>query len=119
MAEVGDKPKQKNWKRKIRGGTVMKSPSKLFDMMNNTSKEKLLSQKSSIDEGLVDPSQYLDLFAMATQVFISKKDYFSEVKHMDSGDEVERRPPCNIGKENEMKCKLDDGEFIHNFWVII
>ena len=109
MAEVTAN-QTKSWKRRMRGGTVMKSPSKLFDMTRNTSKEKMKSQKVSIDEGLVDPSNYLDLFAMATQVIGSKKDYFSEVKMIAEGQEIERRPPCNLGKERESKCRLDDSK---------
>ena len=108
MAEATTKHKERSWKRKLRGRTISKTPSKLLDMMSKSSKEKLKSQKLSIDEGLVDPSDYLDLFAMASQVISAKTDYFSEVKMMAEGEEIERRPPCNFSKEKESKCKLDD-----------
>ena len=90
----------------------MKTPSKLFDMTKITSKDKMKMQKTSIDEGVVDPSNYLDLFAMATQVIGAKKDYFSDVKMMAEGQEIERRPPCNLSKEKESKCRLDDSKSI-------
>ena len=115
MAEASTKHKERSWKRKLRGRTITKSPSKLLDSMSKSSKEKMRSQKLSIDEGLVDPSEYLDLFAMASQVISSKTDYFSEVKMMAEGEEIERRPPCNFTKEQESRCKLDDSKLFVDY----
>ena len=94
----------------MRGGTVLKSSSKLFDMTKKSSKERMNSQQISIDEGLVDPSNYLDLFATAAQVIGAKKDYFSDVRRMSQEQEIERRPPCDLSKEKESKCRLDDSK---------
>ena len=113
MAEATTKNKQKSWKLKLRGGTANNTPSELFDAMIKFSKEKL-TQKLDIDEGLVDPSRYLDLFSMATKVISAKTDYFSSVKMITEGEEQENKPPCNLSKERESNCKLDQSKFFIN-----